>query len=49
MNGRRIATMMMAVLLPVSAYAANPFLDSQNDKPVFAKFRGTEWAPPEYF
>jgi hypothetical protein len=30
-------------LLTVSAYSANPFLDSPDDKPVSAKFRGTEW------
>ena len=36
------ATMMS--LLPVLGYAANPFLDASNDKPVFAKFRGTEWS-----
>jgi hypothetical protein len=29
--------------LAVSAYATNPFLNAQDDKPVFAKFRGTEW------
>jgi hypothetical protein len=36
------ATMMS--LLPVLGYAANPFPDASNDKPVFAKFRGTEWS-----
>jgi hypothetical protein len=30
-------------LLPVSAFAANPFLDAPDDKPLSAKFRGTEW------
>ena len=34
----------MAILLPVSVYAANPFLDAQDGKPVAAKFRGTEWS-----
>jgi hypothetical protein len=29
--------------LAVSVYAANPFLDAKDDKPVSAKFRGTEW------
>ena len=29
--------------LGVSAHAANPFLNAQDDKPVSAKFRGTEW------
>ena len=33
----------MSILLSVSAYGANPFLDSPDDKPVPAKFRGTEW------
>jgi hypothetical protein len=27
----------------VSVFAANPFLNAQDDKPVSAKFRGTEW------
>jgi hypothetical protein len=35
--------MTMSILLSVSAYAANPFLYAGNDKPVSAKFRGTEW------
>jgi hypothetical protein len=33
----------MSTLLPVCVYAANPFLNAQDDKPVSAKFRGTEW------
>jgi hypothetical protein len=33
----------ISILLPVPAYAANPFLDAEDDKPVSAKFRGTEW------
>ena len=36
-------TVAMSILLPASAHAANPFLDSPDDKPVSAKFRGTEW------
>ena len=36
--------MAMAILLPASVYAANPFLDAKDDKPVSAKFRGTEWS-----
>jgi hypothetical protein len=43
MNRSRIATMTMLLSATVSAYAANPFLNAQDDKPVFAKFRGTEW------
>jgi hypothetical protein len=34
---------MMSILLTASVYAANPFLDAKDDKPVSAKFRGTEW------
>ena len=44
MNRSRIATMTMLLSLAVSACAANPFLNAQDDKPVFAKFRGTEWS-----
>jgi hypothetical protein len=36
--------MTISILLPVSAVAANPFLDAKDDKPVSAKFRGTEWS-----
>jgi hypothetical protein len=36
--------MTMPILLWVSVYAANPFLDAPDDKPVSAKFRGTEWS-----
>src|SRR6266498_2631761 len=43
MNHCRIATLTMSILLPVSAYAANPFLDAPAAKPVSARFRGTEW------
>jgi hypothetical protein len=43
MKQLRIATLTTSILLPVSAFAANPFLDAQDDKPVSAKFRGTEW------
>jgi hypothetical protein len=43
MKQLRIATLTTSILLPVSAFAANPFLDGQDDKPVSAKFRGTEW------
>ena len=34
---------MMTMLIPVSGYAANPFLDTPADERVSAKFRGTEW------
>jgi len=43
-NHCRIATITISILLPVSAFAANPFLDAKDDKPVSAKFRGTEWS-----
>jgi hypothetical protein len=43
MNRSRIATMAMLLSLAVSVYAANPFLNTQDDKPIFAAFRGTEW------
>src|SRR5437660_6133495 len=43
MNRCRIAIIIMSILLPVSGYAANPFLDVHDDKPVSAKFHGTEW------
>lgn len=33
----------MSILLTVSAYSANPFFDTPDDKPVSAKFRGIEW------
>jgi hypothetical protein len=42
-NLQRIATITASVLLPVSVYAANPFLDAKGDKPVSAKFQGSQW------
>ncbi len=33
----------MSILLTGSAYAANPFLDAKDGKPVSAEFRGAEW------
>jgi len=33
----------MSILLTVPVFAANPFLDARDDKPVSADFRGTEW------
>ena len=39
----RIATIIIWILLPTAAYAANPFLNAPDDKPMSAKFRGTEW------
>jgi hypothetical protein len=43
MNRRRIAVITTLMLLAVSAFAANPFLDAKSDKPVSATFRGTQW------
>jgi hypothetical protein len=43
MNWRRIATVMISILLPSFAHAANPFLDAPSDKPMSVKFQGTEW------
>ena len=43
MDHRRIATTSIAILLGVSAHAANPFLNAKDDKPVSSKFRGSEW------
>jgi len=34
----------MMCLFPVLGYATNPFLDTPDDQPVSAKFRGTEWS-----
>ena len=33
----------ISISLTVSVYAANPFLDAKDEKPVSASFRGTEW------
>src|SRR5919198_1466373 len=43
MNRCQIATLTMSTLMSIAAFAANPFLDAPDDKPVSAKFRGTEW------
>jgi hypothetical protein len=42
MIGGFITAMMMSTF-PVLGYAANPFLDDKDDKPVSAKFQGTQW------
>jgi hypothetical protein len=39
----RIPTIMMAISLSTPVYGANPFLAAQDNKPVSAKFCGTEW------
>jgi hypothetical protein len=43
MNRRRIATIMISILVSAPAYGANPFLNAPDDKSFSAKFRGTEW------
>src|SRR5262245_9543093 len=40
----RTAAIMMTMLIPASGYAANPLLNTPDDKPVSAKFRGTKWS-----
>ena len=37
------ATLVLLVSFSSTSLAANPFLDAANDKPVSARFRGTEW------
>ena len=39
----RTAAMMMITLIPFSVFAANPFLNTPDDKPVSATFQGTQW------
>jgi hypothetical protein len=43
MSVYRVAIGAISISLTLSAYAANPFLDAKDDKPVSANFRGTEW------
>jgi hypothetical protein len=43
MNRCRAWIVPMSILLTASTYAANPFLDAKDDKPVSANFRGAEW------
>ncbi len=44
MNCGRLTVIMMVILFSVSTYAANPFLNTPDDTPVSATFRGTEWS-----
>lgn len=44
MNPWRMATVTISMLVPACALAANPFLDAKDEKPVSAKFHGTEWS-----
>jgi hypothetical protein len=39
----RTTAMMIVTLIPISLYAANAFLGSDNDTPVSASFRGKQW------
>jgi hypothetical protein len=43
MTVHKVGIVAICFLLTVSVYAANPFLDAKDDKPVSANFRGTEW------
>src|SRR5438477_4460448 len=42
-NRIHIQILTMSILFVAPAFAANPFLDAKDDKPVSANFRGTEW------
>ena len=44
MNWPRISAIAMLMALSPCVFAANPFLDANDDKPVSGKFRGTEWS-----
>ena len=44
MNSRRLAIASIVILLVAPSYAANPFLNAEDDKPVSASFRGMEWS-----
>ena len=42
---RGVAAMMILLLLiPASEYAANPFLNTLDNKPISSEFRGSEWS-----
>jgi hypothetical protein len=43
MGALRVGIVAISILLTASAYSANPFLDAKDNKPVSAKFNGTEW------
>jgi len=43
MSVYRVGIAAIFISLTVSVYAANPFLEAKDDKPVSANFRGTEW------
>jgi hypothetical protein len=39
-----MATVTISMLIPACTLASNPFLDAKDEKPVSAKFHGTEWS-----
>src|SRR6266480_1585344 len=43
MNRSQIAVTTASMVMPILVYAANPFLEAKDDKPVSTTFRGTEW------
>jgi hypothetical protein len=44
MGALRVGIVAISILLAAPAYAANPLLEAPDDRPVSAKFRGTEWS-----
>jgi hypothetical protein len=42
-NRHQIPIIIISIFLAAPAFAANPFLEAKDDKPVSANFRGTEW------
>jgi hypothetical protein len=44
MGALRVGIVAISILLVAPAYAANPLLEAPDDRPVSAKFRGTEWS-----
>ena len=43
MNRTHFAILILSIVFASATYGANPFLDAANEKPVSARFRGTEW------
>jgi hypothetical protein len=44
MGALRVGIVAISILLAAPAYAANRLLEAPDDRPVSAKFRGTEWS-----
>jgi len=42
-NRQQIAIVIISIVSAAPVFAANPFLDAKDDRPVSANFRGTEW------